>query len=458
MVAIRGSFDLVVSPVIPTPPVIAPPVDYLGPLRAFPFAQGYKVNSSLTGGRVLGGGEIRKVTNLLDSGAGSFRQALSTPGPADVIFEVAGVIPLASGIQVSVSGNDSNISIWGETAPSPGISIYQTAGFNPANPCLDIRGRNVIVRHLRFRMNPALDNTTFQLFGFQSGGITDQRAIVANCSFAYDSDEMVYIARDGAADQTIYRCILGPGSGIECKSLLMTGFTTSLGPQRAALIQNFFPLTSDRCPEFHSGGEFVMYNNYIYGCGHPVAVDPTCFQGFFAFGAGVAPFPPVKVSLRGNRYDGCPTNNRPQFEFDTGLTDSTPDHESYFDDNVNIVRCVQAPAIVTARALETDLTMVLPEVGPSLVLPSSGIKEYILSNVGARPSDRDSVDSLSVANARNSTGAVSFAAPPAYSLGVASRPIDIPANWNQQAPGQAAGWRVIDSLLRQYAVAVGDLG
>src|SRR5439155_13160615 len=68
----------------------------LGPLLTFPFAQGYAVDTTLTGGRLLGGGEIRRVTNLNDSGPGSLRAALATPGPADVVFEVGGVIRVNS--------------------------------------------------------------------------------------------------------------------------------------------------------------------------------------------------------------------------------------------------------------------------------------------------------------------------------------------------------------------------
>lgn len=433
----------------------------LGQLRAFPFAQGYKVASTLTGGRLLGGGEVRKVTNLNDSGAGSLRQALSTAGPADVIFEVAGVISSTATILVGSYGVDSNITIWGETAPSPGITLSQTPGYTlPGDTGFKLQGRNLVVRHLRFRMNAALNGTTFRQVGADSSAETGQRAIFANCSFAYNADEMVDIVQgslaDAIADVTLYRCILGPGSGVTNKALLLSGWGSSLSPTRIALIQNFFGLTRDRTPEFHSGVGLVGYNNYTYACGNAVGTDPACFAASHVIGAGVSPFPPCRISWRGNRYEGNATNNRPQFEFDTGLTNSSPQHESYFDDNVGIVRCVQAPTVVIARSAETDLAMVLPEVAS--VLPSAGIKEYVLARVGARPLDRDAVDLLSVTNAQNGTGTVNPGAPPAYALGTATRALDVPTNWSDQAPGEAAGWRVLDVWLRQYAIAVGDLG
>src|SRR3954471_5131662 len=103
-------------------------------LRAFGEAEGY--GAVATGGR---GGTIYHVTNLNDSGPGSFRDAVSASNRI-VVFDVAGEIKLLSGI-----GAQSNLTIAGQTAPGAGITItgYQTIGFTQRT--------NVIMRYLRLR-------------------------------------------------------------------------------------------------------------------------------------------------------------------------------------------------------------------------------------------------------------------------------------------------------------------
>src|SRR5689334_18005772 len=77
---------------------------------AFPGALGF--GAAATGGR---SGTVYHVTNLNNSGVGSFRDAVSA-GNRIVVFDVGGYISLSTA--VSVSGN--NITIAGQTAPGGG--------------------------------------------------------------------------------------------------------------------------------------------------------------------------------------------------------------------------------------------------------------------------------------------------------------------------------------------------
>ena len=79
---------------------------------AFPGAVG--VGAAATGGR---GGAIYHVTNLNDSGAGSFRDAVGT-GDRIVVFDVGGYVRLTSTVLVR-----SNITIAGQSAPGGGIGV-----------------------------------------------------------------------------------------------------------------------------------------------------------------------------------------------------------------------------------------------------------------------------------------------------------------------------------------------
>ena len=134
---------------------------------AFPGAEGH--GRYVTGGR---GGKVVHVTNLNDSGTGSFREAVKS-GKRIVVFDVAGVIALKSDLKIA-----DNITILGQTAPSPGITLrYYTV-----QP-----GSNNIIRFLRIRrgeeknINDGADATWQRN---KTGIIFD------HCSFSWSIDEV----------------------------------------------------------------------------------------------------------------------------------------------------------------------------------------------------------------------------------------------------------------------------
>src|SRR5688500_16167693 len=104
-------------------------------LLAFPDAQGAAARTP--GGR---GGKILRVTTLAPSGPGSLLAALETDGPRIVVFEVGGVIDFA---QREIKITKPFLTIAGQTAPSPGITIIKTG--------IDLRTQDVIVQHIHVR-------------------------------------------------------------------------------------------------------------------------------------------------------------------------------------------------------------------------------------------------------------------------------------------------------------------
>lgn len=85
-------------------------------LVAFPGAEGF--GKYAKGARASSTPTVYHVTNLNDTGTGSFRDAVSASNRI-VVFDVAGVIKITSRVVVS-----SNIYIAGQTAPGEGITIY----------------------------------------------------------------------------------------------------------------------------------------------------------------------------------------------------------------------------------------------------------------------------------------------------------------------------------------------
>jgi hypothetical protein len=116
--------------------VAAGPLIAAAQLPAFPSAQG--AGMFAVGGR---GGDVYFVTNLNDTGAGSFRNGISTAnGPRTIVFNVSGTIHLASDISIG----KPDITVAGQTAPDGGITIADR----------EVRVSNthdVVLQYLRFR-------------------------------------------------------------------------------------------------------------------------------------------------------------------------------------------------------------------------------------------------------------------------------------------------------------------
>ena len=135
---------------------------------AFPGAEGH--GRYVSGGR---GGKIVHVTNLNDSGTGSFRAAVNGSSKKIVVFDVAGVIPLASDLTIG-----ANTTIEGQTAPAPGITLrYRTLRVSD----------NVIMRFIRVRRGQEKDvnDGADAIWDRQRTGI-----MIDHCSFSWCIDEV----------------------------------------------------------------------------------------------------------------------------------------------------------------------------------------------------------------------------------------------------------------------------
>lgn len=150
-------------------------------LPAFPGAEG--AGKYTTGGRgsTAAPTTVLEVTNLSDSGTGSLRQALSgTYSSRTVVFRVCGTIHLVT--QLSIP---ANTTLAGQTAPGDGICV--------ADKQANVKGNNVVVRFMRFRLgdqyqnlgmvNGSGDEDAFDSIGGYTGLIVD------HCTFGWGDDE-----------------------------------------------------------------------------------------------------------------------------------------------------------------------------------------------------------------------------------------------------------------------------
>lgn len=175
-------------------------------IAAFPGADGG--GKFVTGGR---GGEVVFVTNLNDSGPGSFRDAVGTPKRI-VVFKVGGTIELQKDVVVS-----SNITVAGQTAPGG-------AGITLKNFKIGLGGENTILRFISSRPGERGTNADYDAFG----GADGLNSIVDHCSLGWANDEQwgLYSNND---NQTVQYSVIGPSNSFSYHSKGIHGFGIMFG-------------------------------------------------------------------------------------------------------------------------------------------------------------------------------------------------------------------------------------
>lgn len=171
----------------------------MGELLAFPGAEGF--GKYTTGGR---GGSVIHVTNLNDSGPGSLRAALEKTGKRTVVFDVGGDIFL-TGNQLGIYSNNGNLTIAGETAPYPGITIRgDKISSSSYGGILDVSASNVIIRYISVRGNNNNTNDDDAIRLRNDTGMNN--IILDHVSISHGSDEN--FSMQGVKNATIQNCML----------------------------------------------------------------------------------------------------------------------------------------------------------------------------------------------------------------------------------------------------------
>lgn len=210
---------------------------------AFPGAEGH--GRYTTGGR---GGEIRHVTNLNDSGAGSLREALKGDKAKIIVFDVSGYIDLKSDLNIT-----SNTTIAGQTAPEGGITLrYRTVNFTKCD--------NVIVRFIRSRrsqvknVNDGADATW---------GRNHKNIIIDHCSFSWSIDEVASFYDN--RDFTMQWTTIAEGLGNPGHSKGAHSYGGIWGGKNASFHHNMIAHVQNRAPRFNGARySWTGYDNTKY--------------------------------------------------------------------------------------------------------------------------------------------------------------------------------------------------
>ena len=227
-------------------------------IKAFPSAEGYGQYS--VGGR---GGQVYHVTNLNASGPGSFQYGVEEmTGARTIVFDVGGVIDLTSyGSNLSLKGvKGANVTIAGQTAPYPGITLK---GYG-----LDVSStHDAIIRNIRIRIGDVQEDGLYNQTDPMSVSSTTN-LIVDHCTFQWAIDMEFRMA---ARNVTFQNMLMGKGLTINStheKGGHSYGGAVNEGSSRVSFIKTMLGDSTQRTPRLVDANWVDAYNVLLFNCGN----------------------------------------------------------------------------------------------------------------------------------------------------------------------------------------------
>jgi hypothetical protein len=379
------------------PPAPSKSTSAAAPPKTCDWARGWAAGT--LGGR---GGQILRVTTLSASGPGSLAEALATPGPRIVVFEVGGVIDLElSTLKLS----EPFVTIAGQTAPPPGITLIRGG--------LSVATHDVVIQHLRVRPGSAGQTRGWQPDGISSSSGT-YNFVVDHCSISWAVDENLSASgsrfkgstpdewRQNTSHQvTFSHNLVAEGlahatheKGEHSKGSLIHDNVTGV-----LLFGNLYASNTERNPFFKGGARGVVANNVIVNPGKyamKYTLVPDEWHGH-AHEIG-------QMVVVGNVFKHGPsTSPETPLLFSTGAGSC----DVFLNDNVAVDR-EGKPVAELGGVVENLRRQQEPPLWPPgfEALPSSRLIAQLVREVGARPWDRDAIDARIIEQALAGTSRI----------------------------------------------------
>jgi hypothetical protein len=316
-------------------------------------------------------GEVCRVTNLRSSGGGSLKDCVSGSNKL-VVFEVGGVIDLDGG---SIAIGGSNITVAGQTAPSPGITLLR--GNFSAN------GSDIVVSHIAIQLGDGVSGYP------DTSNIRGDNVVFDHVSAWWGMDETLSI--HGVKDVTLFKCIIAEGlqftgheDGEHSKGSLINH-----NPKNLGMIGTLYAHNALRNPRV-DGGEIFLANHVVYNWGPgwdhkgPLVYSddelgdcPQCFNKVVSIRSGCKATLVNSVALQG------PESLAKYF-----LAGHNGSANGYLDSNI-IIDTQGNPL----QGVDTGEIKVLdsPPLWPDgyVPMPAEEALYEVLRTAGPRPGDRD---------------------------------------------------------------------
>ena len=351
-------------------------------LTIIPGGHGYGMTTTAGSSRgPLGDTQIIHVTNLNDSGPGSLREAIDAVGPRTVVFDVSGAINLVKKIKI----DNPYITIAGQTAPPPGISIFKGYKFV-------IQTHDVLIQHIAMRIGDDVDNPgsdVLSILGSDDGSVEAYNIIIDHVSLSWSQDEVVEIYFDNTHDITFSHTILSEPLKDSFHTEGEHPFIFLIGTKsrNITILNNLFAHARDRTP-LMGATHGVVANNLRYNTrrGPNVSLHDAPFRLEASFLSN--------VGIPGPEFDAWPS---------LYIHDMTDEARIFFLENP-CDNGTNDPWSCAQNAFEGKIAT--PTLWPDSLnlLPLDQVAESVLANAGSRPAYRDIVDSRLISEVQSGTG------------------------------------------------------
>lgn len=350
---------------------------------AFPEAEGF--GRYATGARGHAAPSVYFVTNLNDSGPGSFRDAVSQSGRF-VVFRVSGIIQLQSRVAVA-----ANTTIAGHTAPGDGVVIYgRGVSFSGSN--------HTIARHLRIRLGA---NGGAGKNEDASGIANGHNIMLDHMSFSWGLDEVFSINWDGKGTDpdniTIQNSIIG--QGLHRHNHSAGGLIQSGG--KVSILKTLYMSNKTRNPKVKGVNEFVNNVVYNYGNANTTQPDHSISADGYILGDSEGS---SDVLILNNYFVGGPaTPTNKTTPFSRGNTNfNVYEGGNYYDNNQNgaldgdliLPNGTWYPGLEAGNFKSASDYATYPSLNPAM--SATEAYQFMIDKVGASLPVRDQVDGLMI--------------------------------------------------------------
>lgn len=340
------------------------------------------------------GGTVHRVTNLNATGTGSLKACVDATGPRVCVFEVSGTIRLPDDLTI----RNRYITIAGQTAPSPGITL-RGAG-------LLVKTSDVLVQHIRVRPGddaagePPSNRDALKIEAPSTAPLSN--VVIDHCTFTWSVDEIASAWQywnnisllNNIFAEPLHQSIHPEGNH---------GFGVLIGPVdgNATIAGNLFANMQSRNP-MTAATRVVIVNNLVYNWGN-TAIDLQS-RGDVTQNSVVG-----NVFVRGPDTSGsyAPIGLR------ADSTTLRPGAKVFIADNSGAGATSDAWSLagsiygsLTLANFKSNTPLAWPATMTTLPTSENVVREHVLKYSGARPADRDTADTRIITQTRNGTGRI----------------------------------------------------